>query len=258
MTDVEELLKFGVDQATLWANDAGIVFLRVGCAVGFLPAFGDQSVPIRIRLIVAILLTAVMSPALAPLSVTIQDAFFPEILNGLFWGILVRILVLALMTAASIAANAASLSQVFPNQSEPLPVVGHLFILGGLAIAFQEGLHIRLVEYLMASYQLLPVAEWPDSRLLAKVVTAQGARAIELALMLSMPFVFVGLLYNLALGAINRAMPQLMVTLIGAPALSLGGLALLALASPLILHMWVDALNHLLTNSTKVVESLAR
>ncbi|MFC3118840.1 flagellar biosynthetic protein FliR [Jhaorihella thermophila] len=34
---------------------------------------------------------------------------------------------------------------------------------------------------------------------------------------LSAPFVIASLLYNLTLGAINRAMPQLMVTLVGAP-----------------------------------------
>ncbi|MEM8699663.1 MAG: flagellar biosynthetic protein FliR, partial [Pseudomonadota bacterium] len=48
------------------------------------------------------------------------------------------------------------------------------------------------------------------------------------------------------LGAINRAMPQLMVAFVGAPAITAGGLALLALAAPLILTLWLDRLDQAL------------
>jgi flagellar biosynthetic protein FliR len=58
--------------------------------------------------------------------------------------------------------------------------------------------------------------------------------------------VIASLLYNLALGAINRAMPQLMVSFVGAPALTLGGLALLALAAPILLSFWSDAVERAL------------
>lgn len=258
MTEITALIQSALSEAGPWAKDASVIFLRVGCAVGFLPAFGDQSVPMRIRLGAAVLLTIAMTPALAPLNVTLAQAWIPEMVIGVFLGLMVRIIVLALMTAASIAANASSLSQVFPTQSEPLPAIGHLFVLGGLAIGLQQGLHVRLVEYLLISYKILPAAQWTQSNLLAKMITAQGTRALELAFMLAMPFVIGGLLYNLALGAINRAMPQLMVTLIGAPALSLGSLILLALASPLLLQVWLDALNHLLMQPNTVFESLGR
>ena len=60
-------------------------------------------------------------------------------------------------------------------------------------------------------------------------------------------FVVAALLYNLALGAINRAMPQLMVSFVGAPALTLGGLALLALSAPVILTVWRTAMDAALT-----------
>ena len=58
---------------------------------------------------------------------------------------------------------------------------------------------------------LLPgqdVAEWGVARV--------GA-AFALALGLAAPFVIAAVLYNLALGVINKAMPQLMVALVGAP-----------------------------------------
>jgi flagellar biosynthetic protein FliR len=72
---------------------------------------------------------------------------------------------------------------------------------------------------------------------------AQVTRAFATGFSLAMPFVIASFLYNLALGVINRAMPQLMVAFVGAPALTAGGLVLLALSAPLVLAVWLAALN---------------
>jgi flagellar biosynthetic protein FliR len=50
-------------------------------------------------------------------------------------------------------------------------------------------------------------------------------------------------LYNIALGVINRAMPALMVSFVGAPALAGGGLALIAVICPIILMVWLQNLH---------------
>lgn len=68
------------------------------------------------------------------------------------------------------------------------------------------------------------------------------------AFTLAAPFVITSLIYNVALGAINRAMPQLMVAFVGAPAITAGGLILLMLISPLILSIWLDEFNIRLAN----------
>jgi flagellar biosynthetic protein FliR len=47
------------------------------------------------------------------------------------------------------------------------------------------------------------------------------------------------LVYNVVLGVINRAMPQLMVSFVGAPALTAGGLLLFFLAAPIMLAIWL-------------------
>ena len=44
---------------------AGIVFLRVGAAMALLPAFGERSIPERIRLVLALAFTAIVFPAVA-------------------------------------------------------------------------------------------------------------------------------------------------------------------------------------------------
>ena len=77
-----------------------------------------------------------------------------------------------------------------------------------------------------------------------RIVRALGSAvsvSFRFGLILAAPFVAVSLLYNLALGVINRAMPQLMVAFVGAPAITFAALLLLALTAPLILSVWVEA-----------------
>lgn len=56
------------------------------------------------------------------------------------------------------------------------------------------------------------------------------------------------ILYNLALGVINKAMPQLMVAFVGAPLITLGGLFLLFLVAPLMLSVWLSALDQFMSS----------
>ena len=74
------------------------------------------------------------------------------------------------------------------------------------------------------------------------------ARAFSLAFTLAAPFVIVSVLYNLTLGVINRAMPQLMVAFVGAPVITAGGLFLMLLLTPIMLSRWHETLARFLAN----------
>ena len=54
----------GIAYATLWG--AALVFLRLGAMMALMPAFGDQVVPMRVRLAITLAFTAVVYPAVAP------------------------------------------------------------------------------------------------------------------------------------------------------------------------------------------------
>lgn len=245
MTDLLNLLMTYHSLTAEQAGVAALVFLRVGAVMATLPAFGETSIPVRIRLVLTLVFSAAVFPALQPnlQAVPFEAAFAPEIAIGLIFGLMVRLFVLSLMTAGAIAANATSLSQLFPSGAEAQPAISKLLVMTGLALAVTTGFHLRIVDYLLLSYELLPAGQWPSSHLVAEWGIGQTGRAFSLALMISMPFVIASLIYNVALGVINRAMPQLMVTFVGAPALSLGGLVLLALVTPLALTVWLQTLN---------------
>jgi flagellar biosynthetic protein FliR len=166
-----------------------------------------------------------------------------EVAAGLGFGIFLRLFVLALQTAGSIAAQSTSLSQLFgagPG-AEPSPAMAHLLVIGGLALAALLGLHIQVAAYLIQSYVLAPPGVALDPGLLLEAGVGEVGRAFALAFSLAAPFMTAAFLYNVTLGVISRAMPQLMATFIGAPALTAGGLALLLLAAPMMLAVWAEA-----------------
>jgi flagellar biosynthetic protein FliR len=104
-------------------------------------------------------------------------------------------------------------------------------------------LHVKAALAMARSYEILPIGAALPAADVAAWGAARVSAAFALGFSLAAPFVIAAFAYNLALGAINRAMPQLMVAFIGAPAITAGALLLLMLASPLILTHWSGQLD---------------
>ena len=233
-----------------------LVFMRVGAVMAVLPAFGEQSIPQRLRLVLALALTIVVAPAVAPGISTgnagnawMLNFLFSEVVIGLSIGVLIRLFIIALQIAGAIAAQSTSLSQIFgTNAIEPLPAIGHVMVIGGLALAVMSGLHVYVVSALIRSYEIFPAGQFPVAAILADWGMSHVGAAFSLAVTLAAPFVIASFVYNLALGAINKAMPQLMVAFVGAPAITAGGLIILALSLPILLGVWQENLLNFLNN----------
>lgn len=252
MNQAADLL--GIVEEALWFGF--VVFLRVAPIAALFPGIGERSLPTRFRLVVAVLFTVLLTPALQPQLDELFKARPPlawlvlsETVVGVLLGLGTRLFLLALQTAGSIAAQATSLSQILGSAGvTPLPAIGHLLVIGGLALAMIMGLHVRLAEMILLTYQLFPLAQFPDASGVAIWGIRQVAAAFALAFTLAAPFVIVSMLYNVTLGVINRAMPQMMVVFVGAPVITGAGLAMLFLLAPTMLTIWVNALEAFVAN----------
>ena len=234
-----------------------LVFLRIGAMMALLPAFGESSVPQRIRLGLAISFTAIVAPVVAseldPVGKAPNAVFvmlISETIVGLVIGIGLRLFILALQMAGSMAAQATSLSQVFGGSAgvDPQPAIGHLLLFGGLALAVMTGLHVRIIEVMILSYNVFTPGQFRNSIELQSWGISQISRAFGFAFTLAAPFLIASLIYNVALGVINRAMPQLMVAFVGAPAITAGAMILMFLVMPLMLSIWVDTFHLFIQN----------
>ena len=222
----------GLASSLLWQGL--LVFMRVGSALSLIPAFGERSVPQRVRLVIALAFSLVVLPSVSSETLLVSPAILPllvEVVIGLLLGISLRLFILALQTAATIAAQATTLSQMFGDAGpEPQPAIGNLMVMAALALAVASGLHVQLAEFFIL---------WG---------VAEVSKGFALAFSLAAPFTIAALLYNITLGVINRAMPALMVSFIGAPALTFGGLVLMALAVPLGLALWLEMFQGFMAN----------
>lgn len=227
---------------------AMIVFLRVSAMVSVLPAMGELYVPGRVKLAIAAAFTFVVAPALPAFPApdgAIGFARFvaTEAIIGLAIGVGVRFFVMALQTAGTMAAQSTSLSQVLGGiGAEPMPALGAILMISGVALAAMMGLHVRVAELLIRSYQMFPAGQFPAAAGLTGWGVFRVSQSFSLSFTLAAPFVVTAVIYNLALGVINRAMPQLMVAMVGAPVITFFGLVILMVGSPLILDVWSRAL----------------
>ncbi|MEL7463179.1 MAG: flagellar biosynthetic protein FliR, partial [Pseudomonadota bacterium] len=175
---LEELAAFYAALARVFAfGDAEVyalagVFARIGAAVSLAPGFGETSIPVRIKLGAAVALTALAWPAVAPLASarpapeTAFDLGFligAEAICGLALGLSVRMLIFALQYAGSIAAQATSVAQILGGgvTPDPMPALGALLTLAGIALALAAGLAEKLVAAIIASYAVLPYGALP-------------------------------------------------------------------------------------------------
>lgn len=254
LTELSALL--GVAEGLLWAMS--LCFVRIGAILALMPGLGETSVPQRIKLALVLCFTVVVAPILAEdlMATGPSPGLAPlagEAVAGLIMGVGMRLFVLALQTAAAIIAQATTLSQLFAGAApEPQPAIGNLLTIAGVALALAAGLHVRAAELLVLSYDILPAGGYPDAGAVADWGLGLISQTFALAFSLAAPFVIASMIYNLALGAINRAMPQLMVSMVGAPALTLGSLALLAIAAPILLAVWLEAFNTYLADPLTV------
>ena len=220
------------------------VFLRIAGISSLLPAFGERTVPMRVKLGLAVMFTLVVAPSVVtpdagPPSWISGYGFLAELLIGLALGLAIRLFVLSLQTAGSIAAQSTSLAQILGGAAvEPIPALGYILVVGGLALATLSGLHVKAAEVMISSYSIFPPGQFPDPSVLSEWGVGRVMSAFALAFTLAAPFVITSLVYNLALGVINRAMPQLMVAFVGAPVITFGAVFLLFLSAPLILSVW--------------------
>ncbi len=230
------------------AEAAGVVavFARISGMVFLLPGIGEQTVSVRVRLAVAIAIALIVYPAVregaydsATLAEFARIAGL-EAVAGLAIGLSFRIMIFVLQLTGSMIAQNTSIAQIFGQSvaSDTQTPISALITLAGIALALSFGLHVEAVRIVIASYELVGFGAGLPLKSFGLWLSESGGDAFRLAVSLSAPFIALGVAYNLIIGAANRAMPQLMVAFVGAPAITGAGLLLLTLSIGLILERW--------------------
>lgn len=214
-----------------------LMFARIGTMVMLLPALGEMSVPVRIRLVTALMLTLVMFPLhRAALQVDLST-FSPvltllgqEMMVGAMLGMTARLAISALQVAGSVLAQQIGLGfmmAIDPTQNQQGVVLGTFLSLLGVTLLFATDMHHLLIVALSESYTLFRPGEMPFAGDMAALAIRVVSSAFRIGIQLAAPFLVLGLMFNFCLGILSRLMPQMQVFFVGLPLSIFAGLMVL-------------------------------
>lgn len=223
----------------LWALI--FVMVRVGAAFVAAPVFGNVSVPLQVRVVLAgavgVLVLGMhdVTPPPQVFAVATFLAIAAEALVGLALGFILQIAFAAPLIAGEVIGGSMGIgfaNMVDPNTGRSSPAIGQfLSILLTLLFLSVDG-HLVLVDTVARSYTALPPgAAWLAPAQLRDIALF-GGYAFFAGLLLALPVGFLLLCLNLVVGMISRSAPALNLFSIGLPASLAVGVIAMAAAFP--------------------------
>lgn len=232
-----------------WVGDFFWPFLRISAVFMVAPFYGARTIPVRIRVILAVFIAFILQSSL-----TFTDSialFSPlgiltavqQIAIGVVMGLILQIIFSALIMAGQTMATTMGLgfaSSVDPQNGVQVTMLGQLYlILGTLYFLAMDG-HLLLLEVLADSFIYLPVGSPLNNAQIFGDLAVFASELFLAAVLISLPVMVGVLLVNLAFGVITRAAPQLNIFAVGFPTTMLAGFVLMFFSVPVLLPLLED------------------
>lgn len=226
-------------------------FCRIGGCFMVLPGLSSARVSVRIRLFVAVsvsmaILPLMWEPIYAATRVSNGSYIMligSEIFVGVTLGLIARFITLGLQFAgaalsASIGFNAAPSGAILQNEAQG--AITNLITFSAIVLLFIADFHHLIIETLVKSYQFMPIGEGFKTRMALVTLTDTLGATFMLMLRLASPFIVYGLIFNLAIGMVNKLAPQIPIYFISIPFILAGGLLLLFFGIANFLTIFLD------------------
>jgi flagellar biosynthetic protein FliR len=210
---------------------AVMLFLRIVSVLFFLPIFGDVNIPSRLRILLALMMSLCIWPIVEK-DLTSTQGFIQwsplalglATLREVFFGFSVGFAAKMLTFAASIASNIVGVNMGFQTASLFSPQTGtqessftslKVWLITILILTFN--IHHVFIQGIVNSFLTIPFAASPDPQLLLNVVMQTLTASFDIGLRIAGPLLLIQTLCTLALGLLNRALPQLNAFVISFP-----------------------------------------
>jgi len=239
-------------QLSAWLSAFIWPFFRILALVSSAPILGNPSVPVRVKIGLAVVLTLVLAPILGSMPAVEPGSAIGLLIlaQQIVIGVAIGFTMTIIFTAVEMAGNVAGMQMGLgfatffdPQNAAQTPVVAQfLGLLAALLFLALNG-HLYMIEVLAYSFEVLPVAPQPFSAVGWRVLAGWGGEMFLAGLLLSMPIMAALLITNLALGIMTRAAPQLNVFSVGFPITLAAGFVVLAIALPYFVPLF-DRLLH--------------
>lgn len=237
--------------------------IRPGAAFLAAPVFGAASVPIQLRLVIAL---AVGVPAVASSGMTMPvDGIvsFPgflfiagEVLIGLGIGFVLQMGLAAALLAGETISNAMGLgfaTMVDPLSGQASSAVGQFLSMLATALFLAADGHLLLIGIIVDSYSALPPGGGFLSLGAIEGILRFASLMFVAGLSIALPVGFVLILVQIIMGVIGRSAPALNLFAVGIPATLLAGVVLLGIATPVM----AEAIARILSDAVDTARLIA-
>ncbi|MBD9621992.1 flagellar type III secretion system protein FliR [Ensifer sp. ENS06] len=226
-------------------------FCRIGGCIMIMPGFSSARVPIQVRLFIAVAVSMAVLPVM-------WTDIYPQVTGkghsyiyliaaetavGAVMGLVARYYVLGLQftgTAITMLMGFASPPSSDVIEDTPENQVTSLISFAGLMVLFMLDFHHVMIEAIVQSYRAMPIGTPFDPQGVLITLTDSLAQIFMIMLRLASPFIIYGLLFNVAIGMVNKLAPQIPIYFISQPYLIMGGLFLLYLGIAAMLRLFGD------------------
>lgn len=227
-----------------------MIFTRLAAGLTMFPGIGEAFVSQRIRMLFALTFTFLLLPVLGPLVPAIpkQTASLVllmggEVIIGMFFGSVMRLLMDIIETAGSIIALETGLSNAMvmnPAMATQSALTSAFLGIAAIAILFETGLDHMLLQALLNTYKIFPIGAPLPFGDMTQSFLALVSRCFTVGVQLASPFIIIGMLLYVAVGIMQRLMPQLQLFLIVMPGQIWGGFFLFFMTLASILTIWLE------------------
>lgn len=237
-----------MDLWTVLQTQTGIfllIFARLSGIFTTAPVFGSRNIPMVARVGLALALALILLPPLAgagnvPLPDTVLlciATVIREFVTGLIIGYVCSLVFFAVEAAGhllDLQVGFGIVNIIDPQFGQQVPLIGNFFYLMALMVFLAVNGHHLLLAGLFDSFQILPLAatQFGSPQLLARM-TDMVIAVFVIALKIAMPVLVSLFLTDIALGVLNRTMPQMNIFMVGLPGKIFVGIFMLFLSMPM-------------------------
>ncbi len=233
-----------------WAPAFALVLARVGAAMALLPGVGEAVAPAIVRIGLALSITILLMPELQPMIPPVPAAGLTwglmigsEVITGLWFGWVARMIVLALPTGAQFIGYFIGLSSVLQPDAElgaQSGALGKLFEMAAPVILLVTGLYRLPLTALDGLFQLIPPGHILPPEEGAEIAVRAVGTGFSLAFQLASPFVVIAVAWHVAMGLVARIVSRMQIYFISMPGQIVLGLALLMVTASAMTFAWSD------------------
>ena len=187
-------------------------FVRVLALVAAAPLFGHHAVPRSAKIGLALLITALLVPALPASPPLDAPGAFTLLVQQLLIGIALALSMHVAFAAVALAGDMIGLQMglsfatfVDPQHAGQTPVLGTFLGLLATLVFFAINGHLLLLAALAQSFELAPVSAEPLPGATWSALVAWGGALFRIGLHLALPVLAAMLAVNIALGVLMRA-----------------------------------------------------